>query len=89
MKSLFINDQYIKVKSILNTDSVADKLFSLTITNNCRNTSNKWDLKSFRPNIPALKNKDGLVFYESIKKGKHYLIPRYIYTNDTYYINIR
>lgn len=89
MKSLFISDQYIKVKSVLNVDSVSGKPFSLTITNNCPNTSDKWDLKSFRPDIPILKNKDALVFYESIKSDKRYLIPRYIHVDSMYYINIR
>jgi len=95
MDSLFSDKQYTKVKTSIRLGKRDNKPFSINIKDVNSRKVRSWDLKSFRPNIiPVLnsKRKNAIILYEKIKNtflDNYHDIPRYIYIDGEFYVNIR
>lgn len=89
--SLFPKGKYIAKKENLVVKSKNTKAYMLELVDPKNNRCTPWDASSFRPDISKItpNDKDAVVLYENIFTCKCCKIPRYIYIQDKWFVNVR
>jgi hypothetical protein len=91
--SLFPKGKYIVRSETLNIKSKGKPYGIELQPNNKESIPKLWDLGSFRPDILSLQSSnlptDVFVLYENINTCKCCKIPRYIYADNKWFVNVR